>query len=70
VPVRGRLVLVRQPVQADLLLRLAVLVPARLAVLVHRRVPAAPLPLQRAVLAHSVLEPAAPVELLLSHQSF
>ena len=43
VPVRARLVLVRQPVLADLLLRLAVLVPARLAVLVQRPVPADPL---------------------------
>ena len=43
VPVRARLVLVRQPVLADLLLRLAVLVPARLAVLVQRPVLADPL---------------------------
>ena len=43
-PVRARLVLVRQPVLADLLLRLAVLVPARLAVLVQRPVPGGPAP--------------------------
>ena len=67
VPVRARLVLVRQPVLADLLFRLAVLVPARLAVLVPRRVPADPRPEERPVLAHLA---AVPVELLLSRQSF
>ena len=67
VPVRARLVLVRQPVLADLLLRLAVLVPARLAVLVQRPVPADPLLEERPVLAHSA---AVPVDLLLSRQSF
>ena len=51
-PVRARLVLVRQPVLADLLLRLAALVPARLAVLVQRPVPADPLLAERPVLAH------------------
>ena len=69
-PVRARLVLVRQPVLADLLLRPAVLVPAPLAVLVQRPVPADPLLAERPVLAHLVLEPAVPVELLLSRQSF
>ena len=71
VPVRARLVLVRQPVLADLLLRPAVLVPAlwrswcsgrsgrtRCA----WRPPAGPGAL--------VLEPAVPVHLLLSRQSF
>ncbi len=66
-PVRGRLVLVRQPVLADLLLRLAVRVPARLAVLVQRPVPADPLLEERPVLAHLA---AVRVELLLSRQSF
>ena len=66
-PVRARLVLVRQPVLADLLLRLAVLVPARLAVLVQRPVPADPLLEERPVLAHSA---AVPVDLLLSRPSF
>jgi hypothetical protein len=70
VPVRARLVLVRQPVPADLLFRLAVLVPARLAVLVQRPVPADPRLEERPVLAHLVLKPAVPVELLLSRQSF
>jgi hypothetical protein len=70
VPVRARLVLVRRPVPADLLLRLAVLVPVHLAVLVHRPVPADPLLEGRPVLAHLVLEAAVPVELLLSRQSF
>ena len=67
VPGRERLVLVRRPVLADLL---AVLVPARLAVPVQRPVPADPFLEERPVLAHLVLEPAVPVELLLSRQSF
>jgi hypothetical protein len=63
------LVLVRL-VPADLLLRPGVVVPARLAVPVQRPVPADPLLEERPVLAHWVLEAAAPVELLLSRQSF
>ena len=70
VPVRGRLVLVRQPVLADALRRLAVPVPAHLAVPVQRPVPADPLLEERPVLAHLVLEPAVPVGLLLSRQLF
>jgi len=71
-PVPARLVPVpvRQPVPADLLLRLAVLVPVHLAVLVHRPVLADPLLEERRVLAHLVLEAAVPVDLLLSRQSF
>ncbi len=85
-PVRARLVLAplvlaREPVLADLLLRLAVRVPAHLAVPVQRPVPADPLLAQRPVpadpllaqrlaLAHWVLGRAAPVDLLLSRQSF
>ena len=66
-PVRGQLVLVRQPVLADLLLRLAVLAPAHSAVLLQRPVPADPLLEERPVLADlaEVL-----VELLLSRRSF
>ena len=67
-PVRARLVLVRQPVLAHLLLRLAVPVPPHLAVLLQRPVPADPLLAERPVLAHWV--PAAPVDPLLSRQSF
>ena len=66
-PVRARLVLVRQRVRADLLLRLAVRVPARLAALVQRPVPADPLLEEGQVLAHLA---AVPVELLLSRPSF
>ena len=72
-PVRAGLVPVRQPVPADLLLRPAVpavLVPRHLAVLAQRPVPADPLPEERAGLAHLALELAAPVDLLLSRQSF
>ena len=65
VPVRARLVLVRQPVPADLLGP----GPA-LAVLVHRPVLADPLLARRPVLAHWVLEAAVPVQLLLSRRSF
>ena len=69
VPVPARVVLV-EPVPADLLLRLAVPVPVpvHLAVLVQR-----PLPRERGrrpALALWVLDPAVPVELLLSRQSF
>ena len=60
VPVRARLVLVRQPVLAELLLRSAVLL--------QRPVPADPLLAERPVLAHWVR--AVPVEPLLSRQSF
>ena len=60
VPVRGRLVLVRQPVLADLLLWSAVLL--------QRPVPADPLLAERPVLAHWVL--VALVEPLRSRQSF
>jgi hypothetical protein len=70
VPVQLRLVLVRQPVPADLPLRLAGRVPAHSAVLLQRRVPADSLLEERPGLAHLVLEPAAPVDLLLSRQSF
>ena len=69
VPVRARLVLVRRPVLADPLVRLAVLVPARLAVLVERPVPADPLLEERLVLADFVLEPAV-LDRLLSRRSF
>ena len=62
VPVRARRVLVRRRVP------LAALVPAHLAVLVQRPLPADPLA-QRPVLADLVLGPAVPVELLLSRQS-
>jgi len=48
----------------------AVLVPRHLAVRVQRPVPADPLPEERAGLAHLALELAAPVDLLLSRQSF
>ena len=70
-PVRARLVLVRQPVLADL--QLAVLVPAHSAFLVQRPAPADPLLEERPVPAHWVLDRAVPVELplnLLSPQSF
>jgi hypothetical protein len=68
-PVRARRVLVRQPVLADLPELLAVLVPAHLAVLVQRPVPADPE--ERAVLlADLVLDPAVQVELLHSRPSF
>ena len=60
-----RLVLVRRQLLADLLLRPAVVVPARLAVPVQRPVPADPLLEERPVPAHLVA-----VELLLSRQSF
>jgi len=69
VPVRAvRLGLVRQPFPADLLRRLAALVPVHLAVLVHRLVPADPLLEQGPVLAHLALNPALPVDLLPSRQ--
>jgi hypothetical protein len=68
VPVRARRVPVRQPVLVDLLLRLAVLVPAHSAVLVPRPVPVDPLLEARPVPAH--FDPAVPVELLLSRRSF
>ena len=77
-----RLVLVHlaldRAVPADLVLAPAVLLPARLALLVQRpvlavphplREPVAPLLAQLPVLVHRVVEPAAPVELLLSRQS-
>ena len=67
-PVRGRPVLVRQPVLADLLLRLAVRVPAHLAVLVQRPVPADPL--LEGGRSWRIWLPAVPVDLLLSRQSF
>src|SRR6476620_10724644 len=79
VPVQARLVLVRLPVLADLLLGPAVLVRAHLAFLVQRPVPAVPHPrrepaapplAQLLVLVHRVLEPAAQLQLLLSRQSF
>ena len=74
----ARLVLVRQPVLADLLLGPAALVRA-LAVLVHRlvradphplRVPAAPLLAPAVLVVHLVLEAAVPLQLLLSRRSF
>ena len=65
-PVRGRRVLVQQPLLADLLLQRAVPVPARLAVL-DQPVPADPLlEEERLVLAHLAPVP----ELLLSRPSF
>jgi len=75
VPVRARLVL------ADLLLGPVVLAPVHLALPVRRLDPAGPHPLREpaapllaqlpvpAVLADLVLEPAVPVQLLLSRQS-
>ena len=66
-PVRVGLVLGRQPVFTALPLRLAVRVPARLAALVQRPVPADPLLEEGQVLAHLA---AVPVELLLSRPSF
>jgi hypothetical protein len=56
-PVRGRLVLVRRPVLAERLLRLAAPLPARLAIRLQRPVPADPL-LARRVQVRLVLEPA------------
>jgi hypothetical protein len=47
-----------------------VLVPVHLAVLVRRPVPADRLLAERQVLVHLVLDPAVPVDLLLSRQSF
>jgi hypothetical protein len=66
--VRVAPVLVRQPVLADLLLRLAVPVPvpAHLVLPVRGPVPADPVLEERPVLAHLVLDPAASVDLLLS----
>ena len=66
-PVRGLQVLLRQRVLADLLLRLPVLVPPRLAVLVRRPVPAGSLLEERPALAHLA---AVPVELPLSRPWF
>ena len=67
VPGRAQLVLAQQRAPADVLLRLSVLLPSRLAVRV-RPVPADPL--LEPVPAHWVLDPVVPVDLLLSRPSF